>query len=290
MKYNLDDVFIFGVIVTEGSLKNASLKLGIPISTISRRLKELEININRKLLHRNNKRISLTPLGEKIFSDCYQSLDLISRRITYCIDLEHEISGKISISAPQGLYGELFYKKLIEFQNNFPEVTLDIELTAKPISEDKDIIICSDTQSYPYKDFIVKKINSVELLLCAPAKLYLSTKLSCPEDILKYKTVSYSLYDKWSFWCENRNDSKEVVPKSCFYVNSFELARKMVLDGYGLALLPVPLVKKDLRESTLIHCLPDWKSSRINYYLLYPSKNIIPYRVQMLIRWLTIQI
>lgn len=287
MRINLNDMLIFGIIVKEGSLKNASLKLSIPISTISRRLKELESNMNRKLLHRDNKKILLTPLGETLFHECFPQLLSINEKLIQCIEFDSDMSGRINISAPQGLYNDLFYNKLLDFQKINPKVILDVELTSKPITNNKDIVICNDVETYLYPDFRVKKIRTIDLLLCASPNFLSLAKLLSPEDILKYKTISCPPHKAWSFWRDIDHENKVITPKSSFYVDTFELAKKMTLDSFGLCLLPGPLVKNELRELKLTHCLPDWVSSRVSYSLLYPNRDIIPYRVQMLIRWLT---
>lgn len=287
MKINLNDVLLFGVIVKEGSLKNASLKLNIPISTVSRRLKELELRIHKKLLNRDNKCLQLTPFGEVLFSECCQQLLCIDEKINSCIDIDSDMSGVITLSAPQELYQYLYHKKILDFQNRFPEIILNITFVSKdsPQRKIKDIIICSNTQ--PYQELIQKKVSTVDLLLCASPGYFSSTKLVMPEDIRQYKTITVPPYECWTFSQKGRDENKEFIPKSSFYVDTFELAKKMVLEGAGLALLPAPLVEKELRERSLIHCLPDWESARISHYLLYANKDRIPLRVQTLIRWLT---
>jgi transcriptional regulator, LysR family len=59
----LDAMSILLSAVESGSLSRASRKLGLPLTTVSRKVAELETHLNATLLTRSAKGLALTPAG-----------------------------------------------------------------------------------------------------------------------------------------------------------------------------------------------------------------------------------
>lgn len=58
-----NDLLLFARVVEEGSFSRAAGKLGIPVSTVSRRVTELEKRLGERLLQRTTRKLSVTELG-----------------------------------------------------------------------------------------------------------------------------------------------------------------------------------------------------------------------------------
>ena len=66
MKKVLDDINVFCAVVAQGSLKQASVHLGVPHSTVSRRLDALENSLQLDLVKRTTREISVTARGATV--------------------------------------------------------------------------------------------------------------------------------------------------------------------------------------------------------------------------------
>jgi DNA-binding transcriptional LysR family regulator len=74
---NLDDILIFVKVAQFESISGAARSLGMPISTVSRRLAVLESNLGVSLLRRTTRRVTLTAQGREYFNQCREPLSLL---------------------------------------------------------------------------------------------------------------------------------------------------------------------------------------------------------------------
>ena len=68
LPFDLDALLVFGKVVESRSLSKAATLLGMPKSTVSRKLTKLEADLGIKLLRKNTHQLTVTDLGEKIYS------------------------------------------------------------------------------------------------------------------------------------------------------------------------------------------------------------------------------
>lgn len=286
----LNDVRIFVYIVEQGSLIKAGEILNIPLPTISRRLVALEENFKKKLMFRDNRTIKLTPFGEDLYKTCSEYIKNLDLELSKLITLGSEMSGSIKISAPRTLFYHFVHDKLLEFQNENPEVMFDITLSSQ-ISMNKfgqcDLIITKDIDNF--RDLTSKPFCETPFVLCASPS-YKISDLSCPENLLSehIKCITVKGYEKWSFVNANASDFKSINPFSYISTDEYNLAKYYAIGGKGIALLPRPFIEKDISVGKL--CSLDiigWKPKNITHYLLYAHFRDIPLKCKELIKFLT---
>ncbi|MGH8350001.1 MAG: LysR family transcriptional regulator, partial [Pseudomonas sp.] len=90
----LNDMALFVEVVKARSFSRAAETLGIPNSTLSRRISELEKGIGLRLLHRTTRKIEPTEAGQLYFERC--------KRIVDEARLAHEQLGEM-LARPSGL-------------------------------------------------------------------------------------------------------------------------------------------------------------------------------------------
>ena len=66
--FDLDALLVFGKVVESRSLSKAAALLGMPKSTVSRKLTKLESDLGIKLLRKNTHQLTVTDLGEKVYA------------------------------------------------------------------------------------------------------------------------------------------------------------------------------------------------------------------------------
>ncbi len=71
---DLNDIPVFLKVAEAGSFTAAARALGLPKTTVSRRVARLEAAIGVRLLHRTTRSLSLTDAGRRYFEDCSEAL------------------------------------------------------------------------------------------------------------------------------------------------------------------------------------------------------------------------
>src|SRR6516225_4736810 len=100
---DLNDVAVFARVVEAGSFTGAARLLGIPKTTVSRRVGELEREVGVRLLQRTTRSLSLTDAGRLYYEESSRALRAIEDANLRLADTRAEPSGTIRVSAPVGL-------------------------------------------------------------------------------------------------------------------------------------------------------------------------------------------
>ena len=129
---NLNDYHTFVIVVKQQTITGAATLLGIPKSTVSRRLKRLESNLQVELFTRSPKRIVLTQDGQALYDRIVGSIDEIQAAQTALSENQTEPSGVLRITTTEG-YGQTpaVLDCFASFMDHYPKVSLDLLLTSR---------------------------------------------------------------------------------------------------------------------------------------------------------------
>ena len=158
----LNDMALFVEVVKARSFTRAAETLGIPNSTLSRRISELEKAIGLRLLHRTTRKIEPTEAGQLYFERC--------KRIVDEARLAHEQLGEM-LARPSGLLRAslppdfaIFYMAplIAEFAQIYPGISFEFDLSpqqADLISDPVDVVIRMGEP--PNSNLIARKLASL---------------------------------------------------------------------------------------------------------------------------------
>src|SRR4030095_12309737 len=97
---DLDNVVIFVKVAQYESTSRAARSLGMPISTVSRRLSVLESQLGATLLRRTTRRVSLTPQAREYFNQGQEPLTLLQEAERVLTQAQKQPEGMLRISVP----------------------------------------------------------------------------------------------------------------------------------------------------------------------------------------------
>ncbi|HEY2706542.1 MAG TPA: LysR family transcriptional regulator [Caulobacteraceae bacterium] len=122
-----NDVRTFLAVAESGSLNGAARLLGMTQPTISRRMEDLEYRLGARLFQRSSKGVSLTDAGE-ILRDLAASMARFGESIVRNVSNKDKLlTGRVRISAHDGLAGYLMMPAMPAFQMNNPEIDLSVD-------------------------------------------------------------------------------------------------------------------------------------------------------------------
>jgi len=275
--WRYDDLLIITEVIKQGSFIKASQKIGIPSSTVSRRVSEFESALGVRLIERNSRKLSLTDKGELLFEQCNPQMQKIKRSIESISSNNSKAAGVLRVTAPVTLSNDTLNNWFCDFSKLYPEINLDIVLSNnyEDILDDSfDVAI----RVGPLKDseFIAQLLFTSEMVLCA-SKAYIAhanIDFDNINTLVKNEFLSYQ-QSKQHLKLKNKvtNNNIEILIKSRMTATSTGILRQAALNGLGITCLPIVSIKDEIKSGELVHIFKDFIGhQRKDIFAVYPSK------------------
>jgi DNA-binding transcriptional LysR family regulator len=126
---DLNSLIIFAKVVEAKSFSEAARRLGMPISTVSRRIAELEDQLGIRLLDRSTRSLRLTDLGSEILEQAMRGVEVNEAVDTIVSNRLSNVSGALRLSAPPSISDTLLTPLVTAFQASYPNVRVQILVT-----------------------------------------------------------------------------------------------------------------------------------------------------------------
>ncbi len=166
---SLDDLQIFYHVAHWGSLSQAAKVLNTNISSISRRIKNLEDSSGTKLMIRHSRGISLTDAGQRVFTHAKIVCHEAQKFSTTVADLNERSDKRLRLSAPADFINTWVIQNLHVIQNK--EKGVVVEITANSDLDELEAPLPDIELSFESTarlDFIEKPVGSFNFhLFCS---------------------------------------------------------------------------------------------------------------------------
>jgi DNA-binding transcriptional LysR family regulator len=129
---DLNQVGAFVRVLEAGSFTEAARSLGLPKSSVSRRVGALEKALRVRLLQRSTRKLVPTEAGRLYFERARAALAGLADASAAAADMSREIAGPIRFTAAGDNTG-LLMGLIAEFLAKYPKVQLDLALTARRV-------------------------------------------------------------------------------------------------------------------------------------------------------------
>ena len=186
------------MVVETGSLTQAAERLGIAVTAVSRRLKDLELRLGAPLIQRTTRRMYLNEVGQGFYERCKAVLDELEAAQQEVLNSGGGLGGVLRISAPLSFGVSHMSSAIAQFMHAHPDVRIDMDLSDKRVdlvAEGFDLAIRIGVLSD--SSLIAKKISTVRHIPCAsPDFLARYPEITKPEDLrrLKIRVPASDLY------------------------------------------------------------------------------------------------
>lgn len=184
---NLNLYKIFYEAALSESISDASKKLFITQSAVSKAIKKLEEDLNTNLFYRNSKGVKLTEKGEELLfyvEEAFNNLVTAERTMTESKTLN---KGKISIGVPSQIGSFYIFEDITNFHKKYPniEITIISKTTTQLLKllEQHEIDFIIDTSP------INTKIDNIIIQPLIEVKNCFVAKSDTSIDIDKIKTI-----------------------------------------------------------------------------------------------------
>lgn len=284
----LNDIAIFAAVVEAENLTRAAIALGLPKSTVSRKLAALEHRLGVRLLHRTPRRLDVTDAGRELHREARDALAQIAAAADRVGGSRDEMRGKVRVSAPFDFGVAVVGPMLGPFSEAHPEITVEAEFADRKVDlaqEGFDFAVRVGDVVDP--SLVAKQVGSIRGHLVASAR-YVERfgMLSSADDVAKHRFIQFAPTGRFLDSMRligPRGELVELPFVGRLRVNSLMVARDAVLGGLGVARLPTYLSQQHLERGELVHVLPGyWTETRV-VRVVHAGRKLLPARVTALL-------
>jgi DNA-binding transcriptional LysR family regulator len=274
MTTDLNSLIMFAKVVEANSFSEAARRLNVPISTVSRRIAELEAQLGVRLLERSTRSLRLTEIGSEVLHCAQQSAavsdavdQIVSKRLS-------SVSGTLRLSAPPSVADSLIVPLVSPFQELYPNVRFQILFTERVIDHIVDgVDLVFRIGELRDSTLVARTILTYRhLLLASPAYLDKRKPPKTPQDLLDHRLLTFSHWrpeSSWKFVHVNGKDKEILTFQPYLSMNDFAGLMHALLAGVGIGDLP-PLVRPELiRDGRLVEVIPKWHFPTFNLSLVH---------------------
>jgi DNA-binding transcriptional LysR family regulator len=286
---DLNAAHLFVEVVQQGSFTNAAKVLGLPKSTLSRRIGDLETRLGARLLQRTTRKLSLTDLGAAYFERVNRIVSELGEAEAAVLDAQNTPRGVLRVTAPPDLGMVILPKALPEFTVLYPEVHVVLDLSGRRvdlIQEGFDVALRAG--HLVDSSLIAKSIATSSMAIYASPE-YLEARGTPQrlEELASHDCLVFGTTPdrKWHF--ERNGRTHEVSVTGRIAAQDFGYLRFATLAGGGVALLPNMLVGPDVHHGRLVQLLSDFTHAQDTLYVVYPSRNFLPAKTRAFVDFIT---
>lgn len=277
-KRNLNDLQAFVMVAREGSFTRAATRLGVTQSALSQTIRNLETQLDIRLLARTTRSVTPTQAGERLLATVGHHFDDIETELSLLTEFRHKPAGSVRITCGDHVLRNVLLPKLTPVLQRYPDIQMefDVNYAFRDIVADRfDAgVRLGDTID---KDMIAIPISN-ELRMAAvasPAYLDHHSQPQSPHDLIQHNCInqrfpsSGGLY-VWEF--ERQGQALNVRVDGQLVFNTSPAIVDAAVKGLGIAFLPEEEFAPHLQEGRLERVLEQWCEPFAGYYLYYPSR------------------
>jgi DNA-binding transcriptional LysR family regulator len=287
MNIELSDMALFVEVAKAMSFRGAAAAIGVPNSTLSRRVSALEKAIGLRLLHRTTRKIELTEAGRIYFERCKRIVDEARLAHEQLGDMLAQPSGVLRASLPVGFANAFLAPLVAEFASRYPAITFEFDLSprrADLVTEPVDVAIRMGESRD--STLISRQITQL------PRHLYASLRyiegageLSHPRDLAAHDCLRLrsELTDIWTLL--HSRESVAAPVQGRFLLNDVGMIQRLAILGCGIAMLAEAVAAEDVAHGRLRRVLPEWQAPPIAVYAITETR-LLPAKTQLFIEFL----
>ncbi|WP_233889775.1 LysR family transcriptional regulator [Paraburkholderia flagellata] len=285
----VESLRVFRTVVEARSFTRAADTLGVTTPVVSRAIASLEQRLGNRLFHRTTRQISLTETAERFYERCVRILDDIDALEAETFNEAREATGVLRLVAHTTATVNLLVPLLASFKLQNPKVSLEVTLIERPVDLVADgydlgivvpYMLTSDTT-------VTKLLERIpQVIVASPEYLKKHRHPGEPADLAEHDFVAVSPSIKKPALAFKVGQEDVSIPlKFDVASNNPMFNREMVLQGFGLGVLPEALIRDDLASGRLVRLLEgfDLADSAIEIRLAYLTRTLMPAKVRAFI-------
>lgn len=283
---DLNDIVVFTKVVETKSFTGAADALGLPKSTVSRKLAQLEERLGVRLVQRTTRKLALTEIGEAYYERCSRIVADIAAAEQLVTDMQSTPRGRLRVTASVDFSTRFLGEIVAEFLAQHPEINVELEATDRVVDLIEDgFDLAVRFGQMPESTLIARKLCSLHLILCAsPAYLARRGTPRTVEELDEHDHVLFtpaSRNQTWTLASGDGDTTYDFGRPARLATNNYGAVVDVARAGGGIALISEFMVTEEIKSGQLVRVLPDWQTRPTDVHAVYPARQNVPPRLTL---------
>ncbi|MFG1795877.1 LysR family transcriptional regulator [Nocardia sp. NPDC049149] len=282
-----DDVSFFDIVARSRSLTEAAMQFGVSVSSVSKRLAQMEARLGVVLVQRSTRRLTLTPEGERYAAGAAVIAAQLEELEDSIAEQRHDLRGRVHIRSTIGLGRAHIAPLVADFVEHHPTVQVDLDLSAVPLhiaGSGFDIGI---------------RVGALQDSRLTATRLWVNQRVVCASpEYVRRNGIPATVKDLEAHNCivlrENESDyalwrfesaGKEIAVRVAGNLtsNDGDVITRWCLEGRGLVMRSRWHVDPLLRDGALVQVLPELATPSADIFAVYAATAPLPRRTRAVI-------
>lgn len=285
MKLDANDLILFAHLIEAGSFAKTADRIGLPKSTLSRRMSHLESTLGEKLVIRTTRRLEITEFGQRILEHARRLLEETEATADLAQNEQGQPRGLLRVSMPPDFVDLDLTEVLIQFASRYPEVRLELDLSPRRvdlIAERFDLALRVASKLPDDAVLVARKLCDMKIhLYASPAYLMKHGKPTQPDDLMDHVCLrlisSSGEAVPWTLFSAEQGHWQG-MPSGPLSSNSPGLQRELATHGMGIVSLADHFATRQVEQGLLVKVLPEWTLPQVTIWCMTPGRRLLPQR------------
>lgn len=286
----LNDMAIYVEVAKQRHFTRAAEALGMPVSTVSRRIRLLEQEIGTALLKRSTRSVDMTEAGALYYERCLEIVNQARLAHEQLLDMTQQVKGVLRVSMPSSLSVIFMPTILTRFAQKYPDIEFDLDLSVRPIdllAENFDCTIRLGAQNS--SNLVARRLGDLQLGLYASSQ-YLNQhgRPQDPRELTQHQCILASNQPEDTHWTLSNSKTNEVVTvqvRGSLRINNALMMHKVAACHAGIVISSQIESLLEFHGIPLEPVLADWAFEPYPIYALMPSR-MLPLKTRVFLDYL----
>lgn len=288
MDLDANDLMLFAQVAESGSFSRAADHVGLPKSTVSRRIAALETRLGERLLARSTRKLGLTEFGEGILEHARRLREEAQAAQAFAQHRQATPRGRLRVTMPPGFSDKLILSSFfLRFCADYPDVRLELDMSPRRVdllAEQFDLAIRIAPSLPDDATLVARRLAAMpNSLYASPSYLNRYGRPQTPGDLHQHTGLHLlSNGSETAPWRLQRN--KEVwegLPDGPIAANAIDLIMQLASHGLGIAQFTDRFAQPGVEAGFLERVLPEWSGPPVTVWAVMPGRKLMPTRTRV---------
>lgn len=291
MQQDLNETLIFAKVAEQGSFTAAARMLGLPKTTVSRKVRDLEKRLGVRLLNRTTRKLSLTEAGATYFEYSSRIAQDLADAESAVQQLEGSPRGWLRVTAPYMFCTGMLSDLVRDFRQRYPEVRVELVLSNDRLDLVADgIDVAIRSGSLPDSTLVARPlIRFSSFVYASDSYLARYGEPRTPADLQFHHVLakpSERRSNRHIWQLRNGARIEEVPVQPVAVANDPFALRSLLTSGQGIMLVGELSVQKEVQQGLVRRILPGWAGPDIELSAVFTGGGAISPKVRAFLDFL----